>query len=287
MKPVARLKDLKRRIFLRSEGIDELTARYARTFGRSIDCANPVTFTGKLFARMIEMHRRPDPLFTRLADKYRVRDYVREMVGAQYLVELLWHGTDPRAIPFDRLPGEYIIKTNHGSGRHIIVRGEADRAAVVEQLSRSLRQNYYWMAREFQYYAIEPRVLIEPLIDDGQPDGPFDYRFWCFGGSAHLVQVDNHTHSINPFYDLDWKKLQLSYRSRFTDVEVARPARLEEMIRVANALSAGIDFVRIDLYHARGRVYVGEITLTPVAGQLKFTPPSWDAALGERWMLAR
>ncbi|HEX8755278.1 MAG TPA: ATP-grasp fold amidoligase family protein [Steroidobacteraceae bacterium] len=286
MTPYASLRSLKRRLFLRSEGVAELKARYARMFGRPLDCANPRTFTEKLFVRMVEMHRHPNPLFTRLADKYEVRQYVREKVGAQYLTGLFWHGQDPRAIPFDALPECYAIKTNHGSGRNIIVRGPADRAAILEHFSRALRQNYYWVAREYHYYAIRPRLLIEELIDDGQPDGPLDYRFWCFGGSPRLVQVDNHSHSINPFYDVDWSKLQLAYRSRAADADIARPDGLHELLRVAGALSADLDFARVDLYCARGRVLVGEITLTPVAGHLKFMPSSWDAVLGRMWVSA-
>lgn len=283
----ARLKELKRRMFLRSEGIDELKERYARLFGKPLDCANPSTFTEKLFVRMIDMHRRPNPFFTRLADKYQARDYVRQAVGPEYLPKLLWHGDDPRAIPFDLLPDEYVIKTNHESGQSLIVRGGVDRSVLVERFSRALRRNYYWVAREHQYYAIEPRLLVEELIDDSQPDGPLDYRFWCFGGSPHLIQVDNHAHSINPFYDPRWNKLQLSYRSGVADLEIARPARLAEMLRVASTLSAGLDFVRIDLYQARDRIYVGEMTLTPVAGNLKFTPESWDVNLGRAWAMMR
>lgn len=287
MNPYELLKSLKRRLLLRSEGVAELKARYARTFGRAIDCANPQTFTEKLFVRMIEMHRHPDPLFTRLADKYLVRQYVRDKVGEEYLTGLLWHGEDPRAIPFDALPDGYAIKTNHGSGRNVIVRGPADRAGILEYFSRELRRNYYWTAREYHYYAIKPRLLIEDLIDDGQPDGPLDYRLWCFGGSPRLVQVDNHLHSINPFYDVDWNKLHLAYRSHAADAAIARPAGLQEMLRVASALSAGLDFARIDLYYARGRIHVGEITLTPVAGNLRFVPSSWDAALGKMWVPAQ
>jgi hypothetical protein len=59
-----------------------------------------------------------------------------------------------------------------------------------------------------------------------------------------------------------------------------------EMIMIASRLSSAFDFVRVDLYNVRGKIYFGELTFTPVAGLLKLKPESWDAILGERWKLS-
>ncbi|MEO2036414.1 MAG: ATP-grasp fold amidoligase family protein, partial [Planctomycetaceae bacterium] len=45
-----------------------------------------------------------------------------------------------------------------------------------------------------------------------------------------------------------------------------RPANLEELIRVAEAVSAGFKYVRVDLYNLDGRIIVGELTFFPMAG---------------------
>jgi hypothetical protein len=55
------------------------------------------------------------------------------------------------------------------------------------------------------------------------------------------------------------------------------------MIAVSEALSAGFDFVRVDLFNVKGRVVAGELTFTPVIGQLDFRPKSWDSHLGKLW----
>jgi hypothetical protein len=54
---------------------------------------------------------------------------------------------------------------------------------------------------------------------------------------------------------------------------------------IASQLSAGFDFVRIDLYNIQGKILFGEFTLTPTAGELKLRPESWDVKLGEKWAL--
>jgi len=148
----------------------------------------------------------------------------------------------------------------------------------------NLKKNPFWRLREYQYYRIRPRILIEALIDDGDPMGPLDYRFWCFDGTPRLVHVDDRQHTINPFYDTNWRKVGLSYRSHFREREIPPPPQLAEMISVASKLSHGIDFIRVDLYNAEGRVFFGELTLTPVGGKVQFAPIEWNARLGAYWI---
>jgi hypothetical protein len=274
---------LKRHLLRRSDGERSLKASYRSLSGQDLDCDNPSTFTAKLFQRLIWINRHGAPEFSRLADKYRVRDYVTARLGPQYLVKLLWHGVDARKIPFDTLPTQYVIKTNHGSGGHVVVRGVVDRAKVIEQVNEALRQSYYWRSREYHYHAIAPRILIEELLDDAQPSGPLDYRIWCFDAVPALIQVDNATHTINPFYDDQWNLLNLSYRKQMQSCRIAKPANLDQMLSAASALAAGFDFVRVDLYNILGRVVFGEMTFTPRGGFLQFQPSSWDLILGQKW----
>lgn len=84
-----------------------------------------------------------NPRFTQLADKYAVRAHVASTVGEGYLTDLLWHGDNPRAIPFDRLPAEYVIKPNHAAGQVLIVRGEVDRDEIIRTVSSWLASNYF------------------------------------------------------------------------------------------------------------------------------------------------
>jgi len=274
---------LKRRVLRRSDGERYLKATYRSLSDEDLDCDNPSTFTAKMFQRLIWINRRGHPEFSRLADKYRVRDYVTARLGPQYLVNLLWHGVDARRIPFDTLPSQYVIKTNHGSGGQVVVRGAANRTRIIEHFTETLRQSYYWQSREYHYHAIAPRILAEEFLDDLQPSGPLDYRFWCFDGVPALIQVDNAAHTINPFYDDQWNRLDLSYRKQMESCSIARPGNLDQMLSAASALAAGFDFVRVDLYNIQGRIRFGEMTFTPRGGCLKFQPSSWDLILGQKW----
>jgi hypothetical protein len=284
---VRRLRRLKRRVLRRPDGEKILRRRFATVHGRPLDVNHPRTFTEKLFRRMIDLNRRNDPRMTRLADKFTARSHVAHAIGERYLVELLWHGTDAARIPFDRLPSAYVVKPSHSSGRILRVTGPVDRAGVIARAEAWLRVNHYWTLREFQYYPIRPRILVEELLQNRDGSPILDYRFWCFGGRPELVQVDNHEHDVNSFYDLDWNLLDLHYRDDAARPEFPRPAGLEEMRGLAARLAAGFDFVRVDLYHVDGRIRFGELTFTPTAGLMKLRPERWDERLGAMWAYRR
>lgn len=274
---------MKREIFKRSDGPKAIKREFQRFHGRPLP-DKPSLLTEKMYHRMIDFHHRKDiGLFTRIADKYLARDFITERVGADYLVGLLWQGYSPSNIPFDDLAYPCMAKTNHGSAMTMILRGPEDRDKAITQFEKWLEIDYYFATREYQYHDIVPRIMVEEFLDDGHPDGPLDYRFWCFNGEPALIQVDNNDHSINPFYDLEWNKVDICYRPKFSERDVAGPGNLDEMLLIARKLSAGFDFVRVDLYYVRGRIYVGELTFTPAIGQLKFKPESWDRKLGDLW----
>lgn len=274
-----------RHIFKRSVGEMVLRREYKSLFGRTINLSDPRKFSEKLFHRMIMVSRHGNPTFTRLADKFLVRDYVSKSIGEAYLPELLWHGDEPADIPFDCLPRECIIKTNHGSGGNIALTEEFDRQEIINKFRAQLKSNYYWLSREYHYFEIKPIILAERILDDGHENGPLDYRFWCFAGRVEVIGVDNHHHQINPFYDTEWKPLALHTRENFIEAEIEKPENLEEMIAIAERLSRDFDFVRVDLYNVGGRIYFGELTFTPGAGRFKFQPAEWDTILGDRWRL--
>ena len=280
-----KLRWLKQHVMRRSYGERILLEQFVAGTGKQLHLTNPQTFSEKLYCRMISWNRRLDPLYTQLADKYTVRAYVASKVGDQYLVKLLWHGTDPGAIPFATLPDEYVIKTNHASSQVIIVKGNPDRGQVISTLAGWLQTNYFFGGGEYQYYHIKPRVLIEQHLRSQDGSEPLDYRFWCFNGIPEVIQVDNHAHDINPFFDTKWNLLDLHYRERASRPAVAQPKNLEQMLIVASQLSAGFDFVRVDLYNVDGKIYFGELTFTP-AGSLKLQPPIWDSKLGEKWKIS-
>lgn len=58
------------------------------------------------------------------------------------------------------------------------------------------------------------------------------------------------------------------------------PENLNEMISIAEQLSNGFKFLRVDLYNIKGKIFFGELTFYPAAGMGAFVPEEWDEKLG-------
>ena len=100
----------------------ELKEWYAHIMGQKLNLDHPRTYNEKL--QWLKLYD-STPLKTRLADKYLVREWVKEKIGEEYLVPLLgvWDSFDE--IDFDALPQRFVLKANHGCGWNLIVKDKS------------------------------------------------------------------------------------------------------------------------------------------------------------------
>jgi hypothetical protein len=234
------------------------------------------------------LHER-DARLSVLCDKLRVRDYVAARVGADYLVPLLWHGTDPALIPFGELPARFVIKTNHGCSYNIIIKdkAQADPLKIKLQLGKWLRINYgedFCLGIEWAYRNISPAIIVEAFI--GESDRPpIDYKFYCFAGRVEFLTqhfgrfVKHQTRS----FDRDYGPHVFHYQFEQYAGPCERPKNFEVMVQLAETLAQEFEFMRVDLYNVGGRIFFGELTPYPGGVSTKFLPESLDYTLGEKW----
>jgi hypothetical protein len=245
----------------------------------------PQTFNEKICARKF----RPFPSAEIYADKFAVRDFVRKRVGSEVLTRLFYAGNRPSEIDYAVLPARFVLKGTHGSGPDLrmLVRNKSllTRRRFVSLASQILRRRCGPEVNEWWYERITPRILIEEMLLNDDGSFPVDFKFYVFNGIAHYVQVIDGRHKVprSGFYNREWV-LQPFTRELFgTSLEREQPPNFTKMLEVSEALAAGMDFVRVDLYDVRGRVIFGEITLAPGAGWIPFRPAIYDHLLGRCW----
>lgn len=91
---------------------------YFQKTGKHLNLENPQTYNEKIqWMKLYDSTQQKADL----ADKFKVRDYVKEKLGEEYLIPLLGVWDTPEEIPFESLPNQFVLKTNHGSGYNIIV----------------------------------------------------------------------------------------------------------------------------------------------------------------------
>jgi hypothetical protein len=246
----------------------------------------PKTFNQKLSYKVVFDRR---PLLVTFADKLLAREYVREKIGDDILVNLLAVAAQPEDIHFDQLPGRFVLKTNHGSGYVRIVKDKAreDESDLRRTCRGWISQNYGDLTGEWVYKSITPKIMVESFLEDGNGEAANDYKFFVFNGKVFMVQVDvdRFTEHRNAVFTPDWERIQVNYLCPPANRPIPKPACLEKMLKIAERLGAETDFVRVDLYEADGRVYFGELTNFPWGGGMQFEPEEFDARLGDQWKI--
>lgn len=238
---------------------------------RKLKFENPKTLNEKLNWMKFNYRK---PLFTILSDKYEVRKYVKEKIGEEYLIPLLGKWDKFEEIDFEKLPSEFILKTNHDSGGYYIFKNKSKKniKKAKNKLNFHLKRNFYYIGREWQYKNIKRCIVAEKLLKDKNGNVPDDYKITCYNGKCDNIMVCDGRQSKEGvkfyFFDRNWRFLRYikgddKLPENFT---LEKPKNLEEMIEVAEKLSEDLSYARIDLYNLNGTIYFGEITLCPNSG---------------------
>lgn len=263
-----------------------IKTQYKIKLGRKLNLEQPNRFSEKL--QWYKLNYRNN-LLTKCADKYAVREYIKEKGLENILVEN--YGTFDKAddIDFDVLPNKFIIKTTNGSATNFICKNKAkfNKNEVLQTLNEWSGRNIFASGREWSYKGIEPKIIVEELLEDKSNgfDGINDYKIMCFNGKAEFVVLDvdrNIGHKRN-IYTTKWDRIDVSTDYPNINREIVKPEGLEEMIKIAEILSADFPFVRVDLYWVNEKVYFGELTFYPWTGYIQFHPDSFDYEMGKKF----
>lgn len=232
--------------------------------------------------------------WSRLADKYAVRDYVCEKGLEHILVPLLCKWDKAEEIDWNVLPEQFVMKTNHGSGDALICtdKSHLDTNYWTRYFARQLKMKFGTTMGEPHYDKIPPCVIAEQYLDNTKQQitscSPIDYKIWCFDGRpAYIWACHNRTkHSCEVgLYDLDWNFLPQYSVSlehyQLTSQPIPVPKHLKEMLEYASILTQGFPVVRMDMYEIDGHVYFGEMTFTPASGANTFYTHEFRNILGD------
>lgn len=252
---------------------------YYAVTGRKLDLDNPRDLNEKLQWLMVNRYDRNVSLF---ADKLAVRDYVRSCGFESILTRIYAVYDRPEDIDVAGLPERFVLKCNHGSGPKFYAlcrdRKSFDAAEAKMMLGRALECDFSRVGLEYHYAYIKPYIYAEEFLDEElEDDAPVtDYKFFCFGGHARYVKVisgrGNGVHQ--DYYDADWNFCPFVKDEVTMHGGMPRPDNFAQMLEIASGLSTPFPMARVDLYNIRGKIYFGEITLTPATGLNRTDKPS-------------
>ena len=91
---------------------------YFIKFHKRLNLKDPQTYNEKL--QWLKLNdRRPE--YTTMVDKYAVKDYVAGIIGEKYIIPTIDVWNSPEEIEWEKLPEQFVLKTNHDGGNFGVV----------------------------------------------------------------------------------------------------------------------------------------------------------------------
>lgn len=261
--------------------------KYRARIKKKLVLDSPKTFNEKL--QWLKLYDRK-PEYTVMVDKYRVREYIANKIGEEYLIPLLGVWDTPDEINFDELPNQFAVKCNHNSGLGMCIchdKATLNIEQVKAELWKGLKQDYYLTGREWLYKDVPRKIVADKFLKSDE-SGLIDYKIHCFNGVPKFILVcrDRFANSglTEDFYTPDWEHMKVK-RPNIPNATtlLPKPEKLDEMLMLAEKLSKDIPFIRVDFYFVEGKIYFSELTFYPASGFEGFEPPEWDNTFGE-WL---
>lgn len=259
--------------------------KYKAKMGKNLNLSKPITYNEKL--QWIKLYDH-NPLYTTLVDKYEVKRYVENIIGADYIIPTLGVWNDFDDIDFSKLPNQFVLKCTHDSGGIVICKDKSklNLAEAKAKIEKCLKRNFFAFGREWPYKNVKPRIIAEQYMEDSKTKELRDYKFFAFDGVVRALFVatgrQNEGEDVKfDFFDENYNHLPFR-QGHENAIELPDKAIcFEKMKELASVLSKGLKEVRVDLYEVDGKIYFGEMTFFHHGGWTPFDPDEWDYKFGE------
>jgi len=221
--------------------------------------AHPKTLNDKfLWRKLFDQN----PAFGPLSDKLESKKIADARCAGTLLPEVLWTGSDARAIPDDVLAGDVIVKATHGSGFNFpIFGGTYDRDHLIRVSHEWMRRSFGRRHWEWGYFGVRPRLFVEQLIlDNSGGYGTAEAKIYVYCGLIEQIVIiyDRQLESSAVVLRGHWSA---STSGNTIGVPLSNrplPHNRAAIERVARQLCEGFDHLRCDLYLVEDDIYFGE-----------------------------
>ncbi len=292
MTPKAKFQKLRDRFYnfrQQLQGFPNIHRTFLRSNGYPLDLKNPVTNNQRIVHKMITDR---NPLIPITSDKVQVRDFVRQRLGNQAADDILipvYHiSKTGKDIPHTQWNHEFFLKANHGSRSNRIIPVGEDPKVVAQLAHAWLNQSYGQAMHEWAYRDIPRQIICEKVLRDPSGAIPMDLKYYCFNGVCKLIFYYKDrfgTHPARIFSDPQGNPIPgfQSIGLRMLDAVPMHDTH-PQMLQLAEQLSQGFQYCRVDFYSVEGKVYFGELTHYTGAGMDKLDSYEMDLALGQLWL---
>lgn len=268
--------------------------QYRHIMGHNLDLSIPVDLNEKI--NYLKFHANLNE-WARLADKFAVREYVKEKGLEDILVPLIgkYDSVDELMSDWNNLPDRFVVKTNHGCGTVKIVknRGKTELVPLKREVDKWLKMRFGIDTNEPHYKRIKPCIIVEKLLEDlsvaEYSCSMIDYKVWCFNGKPYCVLVVSNRDTVTgdyqlDVYDVNWCRVKEALTKVHKQAHlIPKPKNFDKMLGCASILAEGHKEVRVDLYNIDGEIYFGEMTFTSQGGYMNYFTKEFLMKMGKQF----
>ncbi len=254
---------------------------------RLLHLDNPRTLDEKIQWLKINYYK-DNELIKKCADKYAVREYIRECGLEHILIPLIGTYKSAGEVDWNALPERFVLKWNFGNGGNVICADKSalDIAKSTKDLNKFQKLKAHLISAEPQY-DVKKVLLCEEYIGSENGDAPVDYKIYCFNGCAKFVLCcygrGETGHPAFYIFNRNWELQRLNKQGLHAPdgFTMPKPDGMEKLFEYAEILSKPFPFVRADFYLVNGKPYFGELTFSPAGGFDTGRLPSSDLLYGD------
>lgn len=261
-----------------------LSMFYTNWTGKRLNLRHPEDINHQLMRLSLEAYKDPvqHKLRVQCADKYLVREYVKNKGLEDILIPSYGVYDSFDEIDFEKLPNQFVIQTNFGCGHIWICKDKKKELTDIEKWRKQFDEwmaikDLGWTTGEWQYAEIPHKLVITKYLDSLGAISVNDYKFHCMHGQVYgcfaaYDRIPGVDHGVQfDHYDLDWKLtdgILPSYHPKRREIQ--KPKHYQRMLDISQILSKDFPYCRVDLYEADDKVYFGELTFTPQGNVLSY-----------------
>lgn len=299
--PHIKLNETNKNVYIDDDKLDDITylssvpaehyqvvlARiFERNTGEKLDFKSPKTFNQKI--QWLKLNDNLE-IKSELTDKVKVRDWVKDKIGEEYLKPVLYVCDKFDEIPFSELPQKFIIKTNHGCKWHFTIK-DKDRFLSEQRVYNLVKNKFndwlnlsftYFAGFELQYENIVPKLIVEPLLCDANCTSPIDIQVFCFNGKPKIYEVvTNSDPRMSTIYNEDFSESDIKFFKKGIYIHQPVSEKVKQAAELSKILCKEFKFVRVDWIVCDNKLYFNEMTFTPQSGFYDFPIPKHNILIG-------
>lgn len=241
-----------------------LSVLWKMIMGYELDWEHPKTFNEKL--QWLKLHDR-NPLYTTLVDKYRVKQWVADKIGEQYVIPTLAVYNSVDEIDLDKLPNQFVLKCNHDSGSVVICRDKSsfDLEAAKTKLGNALKHNFYWDAREWPYKNVKRCVFAEQFMKDAtMADGSPDSQVMLSEGLPKVIDTDFALFEWHKqkMYGEHWNLIEKEIKSRLCQNGYDFHATLKDAFDLFEKMRENMSIIKSEWYALDNKLLFVDVAIS-------------------------